>query len=284
MMRRSVVAGQFYPGTKSALTGMIEKFFKDNFGEVPGVQRGTGHTGALCPHAGYVYSGPTAAHSFHEIARRYPDTFIIVGPNHTGRGSPLAIMTQGSWETPLGISEIDSESAHSIHEKSGMLDDDESAFRYEHSLEVQLPFIQYLGNSCIVPICMSIQDEETSRDMGRAIAEVIRESKKSFCILASSDLTHFGANYGFVPTRQDALAWIRKTDTSILNAAEGLDTHALFEVGKKTTACGVGCIGTMVEAEKALGAKRGRILAYTTSADVSGSTDLVVGYGSLIVE
>jgi hypothetical protein len=284
MMRRSVVAGQFYPGTKKALAGMIEKFFADAFGEVARTEKGTGHLGALCPHAGYVYSGRTAAHSFREISRRYPDTFILMGPNHTGRGSPLAIMCEGSWETPLGTTSVDSESARSVHAKSGLLDEDEGAFRYEHSLEVQLPFIQYLGGAAFVPICMGIQDEETAQDIGGAIAQTIHESKKSFCILASSDLTHFGANYGFVPTRQDPLAWIRKTDASILEAAERLDTRALFEAGRKTTACGIGCIAAMVAAEKALGAKGGRVCDYTTSADVSGSTDLVVGYGSLVVE
>jgi hypothetical protein len=284
MIRRSVVAGQFYPGGKTQLAGMIEKFFLNNFGTLPKIQRGEKTMGALCPHAGYPYSGSTAAYSFFEIARQYPDTFIIIGPNHRGIGPPFAIQTEGSWETPLGIAKIDCDSAHSILKKSKILEDNSRAFVEEHSLEVQLPFIQFLGDAEIVPITMYIHDDEDSSvTIGRAIAETVRESKKRYVILASSDLTHFGWQYGFVPVKHNELEWIQEADMKVLHAVEKLDTVALLKIGEKHT-CGLGCIMTMIETVKMLGATKGRILKYSTSYDHSHSLDAVVGYGSLLVE
>lgn len=285
MIRRSVVAGQFYPGGKTQLAGMIENFFLNHFGTLPKVERGGRTMGALSPHAGYPYSGSTAAYSFFEIARQYPDTFIIIGPNHRGIGPPFAIQTEGSWETPLGTTRIDCGSAQSILKKSKILEDDSRAFVEEHSLEVQLPFIQFLGDAEIVPIAMYIHDDEgSSCTIGRAIADMAKESKKRYVILASSDLTHFGWQYGFVPVKHDEIEWIQEVDMGILRAAERLDTSAVLKAGEKANACGLGCIMSMIEAEKTLGATKGRILKYTTSYEHSRSLDAVVGYGSLVVE
>jgi AmmeMemoRadiSam system protein B len=279
-MRRSVVAGRFYPGTAIQLRDMLHSFF-DSLGGLP--EPGTPHSvGGLSPHAGYEYSGQVAAYTFAEFRKCMPETFVVLGPNHTGLGSGVAIMTSGSWETPLGEIKIDEALAKHIHNNCDIVDNDVTAHAHEHSIEVQLPFIQYIGGETFVPISMGMQDQETSIEVGTAIAEAASDRKVG--IVASSDLTHFGAGYGFQPVREEPLQWMERVDKEILAGIEKMSPETVYAASKKTTACGYGCISAMITACEKLGLKTPEILEYRTSYDVSRDTSFVVGYGAAVIK
>jgi hypothetical protein len=279
MIRRSVVAGAFYPGTHDQLHEMVQSFF-NTLGGLP--EPGSSQTmGGLAPHAGYSYSGQVAAYTFLAFRRQLPETFIIMGPNHTGIGSGVAVMTFGSWETPLGTVDIDCELAKELYGVCDIMDDDKTAHSREHSIEVQLPFLQYIGGKKFVPISMGIQDSDTAHEVGTAIATVSKG--KSVGILASSDLTHFGAGYGFVPTAEDPLKWIECVDTEILTGIKSMSTEKVYKTARETTACGYGCIAAMITACKKLGLTNSEILEYRTSYDVSRDSSHIVGYGAAVI-
>ena len=279
MVRQSVVAGSFYPGSESGLKEILDSFFT-TLGGLP--EAGTpAPIGGLSPHAGYEFSGQVAAFTFAEFRKHVPDTFVVLGPNHRGLGSPVAVMTSGMWETPLGNMEIDEVLASKIFDLCGILDDDATAHSHEHSIEVQLPFIQYIGGKKFVPISMGMQDADTSFEVGTAIAEA--SAGTNVGIVASSDLTHFGAGYGFLPTREDPLAWMEKADGEILSGIEEMSIEKVYDASNKTTACGYGCISAMITACERLGLKNPEILEYRTSYDVSRDTSFVVGYGAAVI-
>ncbi|MBU7031870.1 MAG: AmmeMemoRadiSam system protein B [Theionarchaea archaeon] len=279
MIRRSVVAGTFYPGTHDQLHEMIQSFFS-TLGELP--DPGKPQTvGGLAPHAGYVYSGQVAAYTFLAFRKHLPETFIIMGPNHTGLGSGVAVMTIGSWETPLGTMDIDHELAKELYETCDIMDDDKTAHSREHSIEVQLPFLQYIGGKKFVPISMGMQDSDTAHDVGVAIATVCKGH--SVGIIASSDLTHFGAGYGFVPTTENPLKWIECIDTEILTGIITMSPEKVYKTARETTACGYGCIAAMIIACKELGLTHSELLEYRTSYDVSRDSSHIVGYGAAVI-
>lgn len=279
MVRRSVAIG-FYPGSETQLRQTLDSFF-NTLGGLP--QQGASHSmGGLVPHAGYVFSGQVAAYTFAEFRKLLPDTFVILGPNHTGLGSAAAVMTSGSWETPFGEIEIDESMAHNIHDCCDILDDDATAHLQEHSIEVQLPFIQYIGGKKFVPISMGMQDAETATEVGTAIAEVSRS--KNVGIVASSDLTHFGGGYGFLPTTEDnALEWMERVDGEILAGIKEMSPERVYKASKETTSCGYGCIAAMITACTKLGMTAPEILEYRTSYDVSRDTRHIVGYGAAVI-
>jgi len=168
----------FYAGTAQALKTQIEECFTHRLGpgELPKVakQRLQTIVGLVCPHAGYMYSGPVAAHAYYHLATDgKPNTIVLFGPNHTGRGSGLALMKEGVWRTPLGDVEIDTDTADLILKESEIIDVDDSAHTLEHSIEVQLPFLQYLYGSAFkfVPICFLMQDLQSSQEVGTAVAK-----------------------------------------------------------------------------------------------------------------
>jgi AmmeMemoRadiSam system protein B len=173
----------FYPADPRRLRQEIEACFKHELGpgKLPGKpERPRSITAIVCPHAGYMYSGPVAAHGYLSLSEEEKaDTFIVIGPNHTGYGTPVSMMGQGSWETPLGKVDVDSELAQLIFKASDVIDLDETAHIREHSVEVQLPFLQYLYGSDlkIIPICMGFQDLETSREVGRVLATFVTERR-----------------------------------------------------------------------------------------------------------
>ena len=279
MIRKSVVAGGFYPGSEADLRGVLDSFF-DILGGLP--PPGSPHAiGGLSPHAGYIYSGQVAAYTFAEFRKQLPDTFVVLGPNHTGLGSGVAVMTKGSWQTPLGTLEIDDELAQSIFDICAIADDDTTAHSREHSIEVQLPFIQYIGGKTFVPICLGMQDADTAVEVGEAIAKAAQG--KNVGIVASSDLTHFGAGYGFLPTDEDPLEWMKKVDGKILEGITTMSVETVYTASKKTTACGYGCIAAMITACEQLTLNTAEILAYRTSYDVSHDTSFVVGYGAAVI-
>ncbi|HZF21797.1 MAG TPA: AmmeMemoRadiSam system protein B, partial [Dongiaceae bacterium] len=196
-IRSPVQAGAFYSDKKPQLLKQIEDCFLHKLGpgEIPRVaSAGSDRSliGLVVPHAGYIYSGPIAAHAYRRLAASGDHaSIVILGPNHTGRGTGVSTMTDGQWSTPLGNVEIDSELAEMIVKRSGLVDVEDEGHRYEHSIEVQLPFLQYLynGRFKFVPVCMMLQDLETSRNIGEALVESVKG--RDVVILASSDWTHY---------------------------------------------------------------------------------------------
>lgn len=264
-MRYPAVAGQFYPSGKNDLGRDISKCFAG----IPRTERPV--IGAVVPHAGYMYSGRTAAHVYSVLPEA--DTFVILGPNHTGYGSPVAVSME-KWSTPLGEVNPDIEFISALPKR--IIDIDETAHKHEHSLEVQLPFLQHLFSGySIVSICMGMQDEETAIEVGEEIATAVKKLDKKVVIIASSDFTHY---------QPDNVA--RKNDKYYIDSILELDVHGfyrkLYERG--ATVCGYGTISAMLAAAKKLGAAKATLLDYSTSGDTTGDLSGVVGYAGIIVE
>lgn len=278
-VRRAAVAGYFYEADPEDLKRRIEWCFRHTLGpgRLPSVKEGRVEKilGLVSPHAGYMYSGPVAAHGYLLLAEDgIPDTVIIIGPNHTGLGSGVAIMTEGEWETPLGRVPIDTELAMEIVRKSGVVDIDELAHVREHSVEVQIPFLQYIYGSRfkIVPITMLIQTLEVARELGNAIADCIAD--RNVIVIASTDFTHYEPQH--VAERKDKLA---------IDAILKLSAEELYRVvhAEDISMCGYGPTMTLLVAAKRLGAKSATLLKYATSGDITGDYGAVVGYASIAV-
>ena len=275
-IRFPAVSGLFYPSSKDSLIKQIENCFLSHIGpgSLPRLNpKGKREIVALVvPHAGYMYSGPVAAHSYFSLAEDgKPEIIVILGPNHTGIGSGVSIMISGKWRTPLGDVEIDEDTAKTIVEKSKFVDIDELAHTHEHSIEVQLPFLQYvLRDFKFVPICMMMQDLRTSRDVGEAIASSIKD--KNAIIIASTDLTHY---------EDQKSASIK--DRSVIESILSLDEEKLERIitEMNVSMCGPGPVATAIYAAKLLGAKSAYLLKYATSGDITGDYSSVVGYTSI---
>ena len=195
-VRNPFISGSWYPSQPDAINKQIEECFSHRFGPGKPTKKEVGKlkriVGFITPHAGYMFSGSVAAHAYYNLAMDgKPDTVVLFGPNHTGRGNALAIMSEGVWRTPLGDVEIDTETARRIMQESSIIDVDDSAHRFEHSIEVQLPFLQYLYGQKLkfVPVCFLMQDLESSRGVGEAVAKAL--SGKNALIIASTDMTHY---------------------------------------------------------------------------------------------
>jgi AmmeMemoRadiSam system protein B len=272
-IRRPAVAGAFYAASPEKLRQQIIDCFNHTLGpgRVPESIHSKGALSVVCPHAGYMYSGPAASHSYLALGEQpKPDTVVVIGPNHTGWGTPVSVMSEGIWRTPLGDLSIDSDLASKIIEISGTAKSDESAFIREHSVEVQLPFLQFIYNDFkFVPICMGYQDLETSRELGQAIYEASKN--KNIVIVASSDLTH-----------QEPKASANKQDKYVLDAIRAMDEKQLQESVKMhhITTCGYGPISAALVFSKLKGANRAEVLTYYTSGDIIGDNSAVVGYAS----
>jgi len=276
-VRRPCQAGAFYAGTAESLKRQIENCFLHELGpgKIPEVVE-TGPRrviGLVCPHAGYMFSGPVAAHAYYKLALDgKPDVVVLFGPNHTGYGSGLAVMNEGFWRTPLGDVEVDGELADQIVRESRIVDVDDSAHRFEHSIEVQLPFLQYLYGSAfkIVPVCFLMQDLSSAREVGKAVATVLAE--KNAVIIASSDMTHY-------EPQESA----ERKDKMVLEAVEAMDEAKFYSVieAHRVSACGYGPIAALITAAKILGAKEAKLLCHKTSGDVIGDYSSVVGYAAV---
>ena len=267
MIRQPVASGRFYPGTADQLKSLIESFAEDVEDKVEAL-------GVVAPHAGYIYSGSVAAAVFARIEPA--DTYIIIGPNHTGMGKPFSIMTLGSWQTPLGDVPVDSALAQSILAKSKYLEEDRSAHQNEHAIEVELPLLQYFNPGFkIVPIVLSVATLEIYREIGTVIAQAIKESTgKKIIIVASSDMTHYES--------QEAAS---AKDSRAIEEILKLDEEALLDrvVKERISMCGYAPVVTMITAAKILGAKTAELVRYQTSGDASGDFSAVVGYAGVIV-
>jgi len=273
-VRKPVVSGTFYAGTPKELKKQIEWCYKHELG--PGVVPQVNKAGSrkivaiVVPHAGYVYSGPVAAHAYKELAEDGVfDTVVILGPNHSGYGAPVSVWTESSWETPLGKMEINEELTRKI--LGGIIEADETAHIYEHSIEVQLPWLQHLyGELKIVPIAMLAQDVETAREVGKAISK----TGDNTIIVASSDFTHYEPH-----------SIAAEKDKSMIEAIVNLDEEMLYKRRGllNCTMCGYGPVASAIVAAKEMKAKTANLLKYATSGDTTGDFSRVVGYGSIVI-
>lgn len=277
-IRRPRVAGTFYEGNAESLKAQIENCFLQELGpkKLPKVNKNGPREilGLVCPHAGYMFSGPVAANAYYALAMDgKPDIVVILGPNHTGYGSALALMNEGFWHTPLGDVEIDGETANQIVRETRLVDVDEVSHRFEHSIEVQLPFLQYLYRSefKFVPICFQMQDLPSAVEVGMALVEVL--ASKNAVVIASSDMTHY-------EPQGNAAA----KDMAVLKAVEAMDEKRFYAIieAQNVTACGYGPIATVITVAKGLGAKGAKLLCYKSSGDVTGDYSSVVGYAAVI--
>jgi len=276
-VRRPTQAGAFYEGSAESLKRQIKECFLSELGpgKVPEVKADGPRkiVGLVCPHAGYMFSGPVAAHAYYELALDgTPETAVIFGPNHTGYGSPLAVMNEGVWRTPLGDLEVDSETANQIVREARIVDVDELAHRYEHSIEVQLPFLQFLygSNIKIVPICFLMQDLTSATDVGEAVAKAL--TGKNAVLIASSDMTHYEPH-----------EIAKEKDLAALRAVEEMDAAKFYSTveSRRISACGYGPIVALITAAKHLGAREAKLLCYKSSGDVIGDYSSVVGYAAV---
>jgi MEMO1 family protein len=282
-VRKPAVAGTFYPAGEAQLKEAIQGSYTHRLGpgRLPsqtGTVRASGLKACVCPHAGYAYSGPVAAHSYLDVSGlAKPDLVVVVGPNHYGIGSGVATYGEGEWETPLGKVRVDGVASKKIVKLTGIVDIDPEAHKREHSIEVQLPFLQHLygGSFGFLPISLAFQDKATARDLGKGLAELLKdaaEGEMSAVLIASSDLTHY-----------EPAIQAREKDMMLLEHVQTLDVHAFYTTleRRNITACGYGAIASVMEACRLLGFEKGRLNAYATSGDVTGDNDAVVGYPSV---
>ena len=271
--RRPAVAGAFYAASPEKLRKQITDCFNHPLGpgRLPESIHASGSLSIICPHAGYMYSGPAATHAYLALGEQAPpETVVIIGPNHTGWGTPVSVMTEGVWNTPLGNVEIDSVLAGKITDLSDTARSDESAFLREHSVEVQLPFLQFIYPEFkFVPICMGYQDLKTSVELGQAIYEAAKD--KNIIVVASTDLTH-----------QETKESANKKDGYVLDAIRALDERLLQESVQSyhITTCGYGPVSATIVYSKLRNATKAEVLSYYTSGDIVGDNSAVVGYAS----
>ncbi len=268
MIRNPAVAGQFYPSIKEQLLKQIEKYVDKMADKQKAIA-------CMLPHAGYVYSGFIAAQTLSRI--NIPDNILIIGPNHTGLGPPFSIMTEGDWKTPLGQIQINTPLARNLLKQSRHLKEDIQAHTFEHSLEVQLPFLQYLKSRfSIVPIIASQADLQTYREIAKEIYLVLKElyMDSNTLIIASSDMTHY---------EPDKIA--RKKDNEAIQAILELAEDKLLNKIKELdiSMCGYVPAIIMIIIAKNLGATKANLIKYQTSGDTTGDYSSVVGYAGIIV-
>jgi MEMO1 family protein len=265
-IRHPAVAGQFYPRDPDRLVADIKTYASPKTSPIAAI-------GCIVPHAGYMYSGHVAGAVFARL--KLPARFVILCPNHTGMGTPLSVVSEGQWETPLGSVSIDSRLATGLKSNFSFLSEDTHAHRSEHAIEVQLPFLQArLGKFSFVPIAVGTGRFEALEMLGNAMAEVIAVQPEPVLMIASSDMNHYESDG--ITRQKDALA---------IQRILALDPRGLFDVvnQQKISMCGYGPAVSMLTAARRLGATSAELIKYATSADVSGDREMVVGYAGVAV-
>ncbi len=266
MIREPAVAGQFYPGNASKLLRDIESYLGE---PSPGLDA----VAVVSPHAGYVYSGGVAGAVFGAV--RLPKRFIVLGPNHTGMGGSMALAPAGEWRTPLGLITIDADLNRRLLGECPLLREDRSAHVREHSIEVQLPFLQArLPDFSVAAVCVGTSDYRALENLGRAMARVIRSFPEPVLIVCSSDMNHYEP--ADVASEKDHLA----IDRMLV-----LDARGLYDVVREAeiTMCGFAPAVASLTACRDLGANAARLIRYTNSGEISGDFGSVVGYAGLAV-
>ena len=265
MIRQPAVAGQFYTDDPERLREELSSLIPQGEGERV--------LGLVAPHAGYVYSGRVAGRVYGGV--RVPEAVLVLGPNHTGVGAPAALAPSGEWLTPLGPVPVNSRLSKLILKHAPQVREDASAHRFEHSLEVQLPFLQYRNpRVCIAALCLSISDFDSVSALGAAIARAITEYADEVLIVASSDMNHYES--AGVAKEKDGLA---------LAELAALNPEGLLRVcrEKRVSMCGAVPAAVMLVAAKLLGATTSRLISYTNSGEVNGDLNRVVAYAAVTV-
>ncbi len=265
-VRKPRVAGSFYPLSPGELNRELDRCLID--------ARRREALGVVSPHAGYVFSGPVAGEVFSRI--EIPGRAILLGPNHTGLGEPYSLSPDEFWRTPLGDVEVDSELGRAISARCPFVRPDRMAHLEEHSIEVQVPFLQRLRPGLrITPIAIAGTDRDRLREIGAALAGEISARPDRFLIVASSDLTHF-----------ERQASVEAKDRLALDAIAALDEEALWRTvrDRKISMCGLLPVYVTLVAAKVMGAAGAEVVSYRTSGEVSGDFDSVVGYGGVVIQ
>jgi AmmeMemoRadiSam system protein B len=267
MIRQPAVAGRFYPSSPEELSRQVEACVGTAAASKMRAR------GCLVPHAGYRYSGHVAGAVYNRL--ELPARYIILCPRHYPQGQPLAIMSEGAWSTPLGEAKIDSALACELKRACPLLREDSVAHRAEHSLEVQLPFLQRLaGNFSFVPIALGTDLLAALEELGRGIAEVVEAQPAPVLVVASSDMNHY---------ESDSIT--RAKDRKAIDKILRLDPRGLYETVRREgiTMCGYAAAVAMLTAAKQLGATCADLVCYATSGDITGDREEVVGYAGIIV-
>ena len=267
MLRLPAVAGQFYPADAKQLAAEVEKYTTNEEG---GAKRKV--RACLVPHAGYTYSGGVAGAVFSRIA--LPKTILLLGVRHYPRGEPMAILSEGAWRTPLGDVPIDSVLAKALKQNCAGLREDKMAHRLEHSLEVELPFLQMLTPEfSFVPVAIGTLRYQELRESGEGIARVVEKWPEEVLIVTSSDMNHY---------EDDETTRVK--DGKAIERLLRLDAKGLYETcrDEKVSMCGLGPAVTMLTAMEKLGVYKGELVSYATSGDVNGNRDEVVGYAGML--
>jgi len=277
-VRTPAVAGRFYPGRAEELLREVREF--TSTGKIPVETGRIAAIGCVAPHAGYIYSGGVAGAVYSRV--KIPERCVILCPNHTGKGRPLAIMANTTWQTPLGEVAADADMGARLLRRFPALQEDSAAHRAEHAIEVQLPFLQALRPELkIVPIAVGTSDFDVLRDLGEALADVIgdryeeEDQHEKVLIIASSDMNHY---------ESDAITRVK--DHKAIERVLAMDARGLWEVvmNEDISMCGFGPTVVMLTAAKLLGATSATLVKYATSGDVSGDYESVVGYAGIIVK
>jgi len=282
-LRTPAVAGRFYPGRADELLRDVLKYTSP-------VAKTISVIGCIAPHAGYMYSGSVAGSVYSQL--EIPETCVILCPNHTGKGRPLAIMANTTWQTPLGAVPADENIGARLLQRFPAMEEDSAAHRYEHAIEVQLPFLQARRDAQredrthdrrsdlkIVPIAIGTSDFDVLRALGEALADVVAAQEEvgegEILIIASSDMNHY---------ESDAITRVK--DNKAIERILALDARGLWEVvmNEDISMCGFGPAVVMLTAAKLLGATSATLVKYATSGEVSGDFDSVVGYAGIVVK
>jgi len=265
-IRRPAVAGRFYPGDRDTLLGEVRTYLSPTEKTISAI-------GCVVPHAGYIYSGHVAGALFARL--NIPQRCIVLCPNHTGMGQPLAIMSGGAWETPLGKVAVDSSLADALKHRYSLLTEDIDAHRAEHAVEVELPFLQAKSpNFTFVPIALGTGKFDVLESLGQAIGDVVKDEADPVLIIASSDMNHY---------ENDKITRVK--DRKAIENILALDARGLFDVvmNEDISMCGFGPTVAMLTAAKRLGATAAELIKYATSGDISGDREMVVGYAGIVV-
>jgi len=266
IIRHPAVAGRFYPSDPNILLSDVRSYLSPGAAPAPAL-------GCIVPHAGYMYSGPVAGAVYVQL--QIPQRIIILCPNHTGIGRPLAIISDGVWKTPLGQVPVDTTLADALRKEFPPLTEDFEAHRNEHAIEAELPFLQSLRpDFTFVPIALGTGQFEILEKLGEDIANAIQAQAEKILIIASSDMNHY---------ENDTVTRIK--DHKALEQILALDPRGLFDVvmREEISMCGFGPAVAMLTATKRLGATSAELVKYGTSGDISGDREMVVGYAGIIV-
>ncbi len=281
-IRRPAVAGYFYPRNPDELINYIFTLFKKGPGEPkPVIKSERNIIGIVSPHAGYMYSGWIAVYGYYHVAADgLPKNIILIGPNHTGLGTAISVYPGDYWETPLGIVQVDVDLGKGIAEYHDLISLDEDAHINEHSLEVQIPFIQFLYRGFdleykILPITMMLQNIEAVKILGEAIYQYIKDSFNNYLIIASTDFTHY-----------EPAESARRKDKYVIDAILNCDPEALINnvYMHDVSMCGYGPVATLLYVGKLLGRCNVSLLKYGNSGDITGDYSSVVAYASFKIE